>query len=157
YSDDDGDTFSAPIDVGGKSHPICPNQTAGPRDQCDEDDFSVPTVLSNGKLAVSFLNDQGAGFNQGRSQYLVSVWDPGPMKLGGPFKVADQVDGVNDFPINADGRPTLCNSNFRYGPQGNIAAGRNNTLFLVYSDDAKKGGQFPFPTSVAGSPPYACP
>jgi hypothetical protein len=157
YSDDDGDTFSKPIDMGGKSHQLCPNQTSGPKDMCDEDGFSTPTVLANGKLAFAFQNYQGAGYDTVASQYLVTIWDPGSKKLSGPFKVADLVDGVNDLPINSDGVQTLCNANFRYGSQGNIVGGRNGTMYLTYSDDAKKAGQFPSPTSVAASPPYACP
>jgi hypothetical protein len=158
YSDDNGDTFSKPTEVSGKSRTLCKNQSSGKGDDCDEDGFAVPIVLSDGKLAIAFPNEQGAGFTNGfRSQYLVTVWDPGPKRVTGPFKVADLSDGENDFPLNSEGRPTLCNSNFRYGSQGNIAAGSNNTAYLVYSDDAKHAGEFPLPTSVDSSPPYACP
>jgi hypothetical protein len=157
YSDDFGDTFSTPIEVSGFSATLCPNQTEGKAGQCDEDQGSVPVVLPNGKVAVAFINDQGVGFDQGfRDQYLVTVFDPTTGTVAGPYHVADMKDGLNDYPVNSDGSPTLCNSNFRQWGVGNLAVG-GTTLYVTYSDDAKHAGEFPYPTPVDPSPPYACP
>jgi hypothetical protein len=157
YSDDSGNSWSTPIEASGFSKTLCPNQVNGKAGQCDEDQGSVPVVLPNGKVAIAFENEQGVGFNQGfRDQYLVTVFDPTSGTIAGPYHVADLMDGQSDYPLNSDGRQTLCNSNFRQWSVGNLAAD-GTTLYLSYSDDAKRAGQFPYPTFVDPSPPYACP
>src|SRR5205823_4752844 len=124
YSDDHGETFSDPAEIGGHSMAFCPNQSSGPAGDCDEDQASVPVVLPDGRLATGFLNQQGVGFTQGfRDQYLVTVWDPATGDLAGPYKVADMKDGINDYPANVDGSTSLCNANFRQWGAGNLAIG----------------------------------
>ena len=58
WSDDGGLTWSTPREISG-SHPSCTFQTAGDTGtDCDEDQFSVPEVASDGTLYVHFLNGQ---------------------------------------------------------------------------------------------------
>ena len=72
---------------------------------CDQDQASVPTVAADGSIAVAFENT--ANVTNGRDQYLVVKVDPTTGQLmAGPFKVADLIDGVTDYPINVDGRQT---------------------------------------------------
>jgi hypothetical protein len=157
FSDDFGDSWSTPIVASGFSKELCPNQVTGRAGECDEDQGSVPVVMPNGNVAIAFENEQGVGFNQGfRDQYLVTVFNPNTGEVAGPYHVADLIDGLNDYPLNSDGRQTLCNANFRQWSVGNLAVD-GTTLFLSYSDDRKRAGEFPYPTFVDPSPPYACP
>jgi hypothetical protein len=168
WSDDLGLTFTDPIVVSGSSTALCPNAISGPPGACDVDQFSVPVVLPDGKVAIAFENFQGKGFAQGRGQYLVTVFDPEPNQTGGqpsdggtlagPYFVADLFDGDNDYPLNSDGRQTLCNSNFRVIGAGNLAVGKSGILYVSYSDNQKHKGEFPFPTFVGNrASGYACP
>ncbi len=160
WSDDNGTTFSTPVQVSGDSMTWCPNESApGNAGHCVENQFSVPVVLANGNVAVAFENDQGAGFNQGyRDQYLMTVVGPNGVVVGGPYHVADLYDGINDYPINQDGRQTLCNSNFRVNSAGNLAVDAAGNLYVTYSDDRSQAGQFPYPTYVGNrASGYACP
>jgi hypothetical protein len=161
WSDDNAITFSDPVVVSGASATLCPNPTDS-LGQCNIDQFSTPAVLPDGRVAVSFINGNGTGFNQGfRDQYLVTVFNPDTGALTGPFKMADVFDGINDYPIQTtggQGRSTLCNSNFRFSSTGGLAADAAGTLYFTYSDDKKHAGDFPFPTVVAPrASGYACP
>ena len=160
YSDNNGDSWSAPIEVNGSSLAICPNQVAGAAGECDENQFSVPVVLPNGKVAIAFENEQGTngGDPNFRDQYLVTIFNPATDTVAGPYKVADLFDGFEDYPFNSDGRQTVCNSNFRLNSAGNIALDKNNGhLYVVWSDNRRHAGEFtPAPVFV-GAFPYACP
>ena len=58
WSDDGGLTWSTPREISG-SHPSCTFQDRRRRGtDCDEDQFSVPEVASDGTLYVHFLNGQ---------------------------------------------------------------------------------------------------
>lgn len=175
YSDDNGRTFSDPIEISGFSLQYCPAQVNGPPGPCDEDQFSSPVVASDGTLIVAFENEQFHGAADGfRDQYLVVKVNPDTFQVSGPFKVdpgTDEgvmIDGANDYPINTDGRQTLCNSNFRVNSAGNLAIGPAGTggapdgvqpLYVVWSDNREHAGEFPFPTfiSTTSSPKYQCP
>ena len=161
FSDNNGQTFSSPIEVSGFSMALCPNQQDGPPGECDEDQGSVPVVLPDGKVAIAFINQQcPTCYAQGfRDQYLVTIFDPNTNSVAGPFKVADLFDGANDYPINEDGRQTLCNSNFRQWSAGNLAAAPDGkSLYVVWSDNRRHAGEFPFPTFVGPrAAGYPCP
>ncbi|HXF70267.1 MAG TPA: sialidase family protein [Thermoflexus sp.] len=159
YSDDNGVTFSDPIEISGFNPGLCRTQVSGPPGECDENQFSIPVVMPDGTLVVAFENQQFRGAADGfRSQYLVVRVNPDTFAIEGPFKVADLFDGLNDYPINQDGRQTLCNSNFRVNSAGNIAVGPDGTLYLVWSDNRRHAGEFPFPTFVGSrADGYPCP
>jgi len=165
YSDDNAITFSTPIVISESSSGFCTNHsnTLSPATACNEDQFSTPVVLPNGDLAISFENYNGAGFNDGRGQMLVTVLSPASGTIRGPYQVAPLVyDGSFDFPLTNDGsRQTFCNSNFRDGTNGSLAADGAGTLYFAYFDDKKHAGEF-----VSGGLPirvldrstgYACP
>jgi len=164
YSDDNANTWSTPFEVSGSSAALCPNQIDSTLDAapgaCDENQFSVPVVLSNSKVAIAFENEQcdDCFANGFRDQYLVTIWDPATSTLSGPYRVAKLFDGLNDYPISPlNGRQTICNDAFRLNSAGNIAVGPGNVLYVVWSDNRRHAGEFPYPTYVAAAPPHACP
>jgi hypothetical protein len=166
YSDDNATTFSTPMPISGSSSAFCKNHSnaLSPATACNEDQNSTPVILPNGDLAISFENGNGAGFTQGgRGQMLVTVFSPASGTIRGPYQAAPLVyDGTFDFPFTNDGSsPTFCNSNFRDGVNGSLAADGAGTLYLAYFDDKKHAGEF-----VSGGQPilvgdrstgYACP
>jgi hypothetical protein len=94
---------------------------------------------------------------------LVTVFSPATGTIRGPYQAAPLVyDGTFDFPLTNDGsRQTFCNSNFRNGANGSLAADGAGTLYFAYFDDKKHAGEF-----VSGGQPirvgdrttgYACP
>jgi len=165
YSDDNATTFSTPIPISGSSSVFCKNHSnaSSPATACNEDQNSTPVVLPNGDVAISFENSNGTGFSQARGQMLVTVFSPASGTIRGPYQAAPLVyDGTFDFPFTNDGtRPTFCNSNFRDGVNGSLAADGAGTLYVAYFDDKKHAGEF-----VSGGQPirvgdrstgYACP
>jgi len=183
WSDDDGQTWKGPFEISGFSPQLCPEQVTGPPGACDEDQFSVPVVASDGTLYVQFFNQQakGAAAQGFRDQILVVHVDPDKLEQGmagaieGPYRAVFPVyDGLNDYPIQAAGtgsRQTLCNSNFRVNSAGNLAIGPAGTggappnvqpLYIVFSDNRQHKDEFPFPTRVvqtsgAPRPAFECP
>ena len=159
FSDNNGVTFSDPIEISGFNAALCPAQVTGPAGECDENQFSIPVVAPDGTLVVAFENQQFLGAIDGfRDQYLVVRVNPDTLAVEGPFKVAGLFDGLNDYPINHDGRQTLCNSNFRVNSAGNLAVAPNGTLYVVWSDNRRHAGEFPFPTFVGSAASgFACP
>ena len=163
FSDDNGQTWSPPLEVSGYSDDLCRNQVSGPRGRCDESQFSNVVVGKDGAVYVAFLNQQYKGAADGfRNQYLLTRVDPDTLAVSGPYKVADLVDGENDFPFGASGNATLCNSNFRLNTAGNLAADPSDpdgsTLYLVFADN-RNGSSFPGHVLVTQQPPdsFACP
>ncbi len=165
FSDNNGNTFSSPIQISGSSATFCRTDVSGrassanPSGACDEDQFSVGVVGPDHNLYVAFENQQYNGAADGfRDQYLVVKVDSGTFVVSGPSKVnpgtpgGTLIDGANDYPIQTkggQGRATLCNSNFRLISAGNLAVNpTTGALYVVWSDDRAKAGQFPFPTFV---------
>ncbi len=163
YSDDNAETWSAPIEVSGFSPALCPEKVLGPKGPCDESQFSNVVVGPDGAVYVAFLNQQLHGFWDGlRNQYLVTKVNPDTLAVSGPYQAATLIDGSGDFPVNGLGLATLCNSNFRFNSAGNIALDPSHptghTLFLVFADD-RNGSSFPFPSRVTQEPQdsFSCP
>ncbi len=144
FSDDGGQTFSGPTEVSGSSSTLCANPfrsfNAG---VCNEDQFSTPVVGPDGTLYVAFINDEFQGAPEFRDQFLVVRSTDGGATFQGPFQAVFPVfDGVDDYPINIDGRQTLTNSQFRVISAGNLAAdlasgpGFSTTrLYYTFSDN----------------------
>lgn len=163
YSDDNGETWSSPIEVSGYSPELCRAQISGPAGRCDESQFSNIVVGKDGTLYVAFLNQQSNGASDGfRNQYLVTKVNPDTLTVSGPYKAADLIDGQNDFPANATGTATLCNSNFRLNSGGNLALDPSDpsgkTFYLIFADD-RNGSPFPGYPLVSQQPPdsFTCP
>jgi hypothetical protein len=129
----DGDlTWSAPQQISG-SAPFCVGTLGGTT--CNSDQGSIPTLAADGSIYVAFENT--SDFVTGRDQYLVVKVDPATgARIAGPFKVADVIDGVTDYPINIDGRQTYQDSQFRSWSLGNITADATSAghLAVVWSD-----------------------
>jgi hypothetical protein len=100
----------------------------------DEAFVSVPTVTSDGRIFVAFLNTDD--LTTGRDDYKVVQVDPATgAAIGSPVDVATVVDGATDYPI-ALGRQTYQDSVFRTWAAGNITADPTDPdhLAVVWSD-----------------------
>lgn len=138
-SRDGGATWSAPLEISGTNRALCTfSLTPLPYDgRCREDQFGSPVVAGDGTLFVAFVNDQAINDGNFRDQYLVVKSVDGGASWSAPVRASDIIhDGVNDYPINVNGRQTLSNSQFRVNSAGNLsidaAAG---TLFVTWSDN----------------------
>ncbi|MCU1307195.1 MAG: neuraminidase, partial [Acidobacteriaceae bacterium] len=129
---DGGNTWSAPAQISG-SAAFCLGSAGGTA--CDQDQGSVPAVAADGSIYVAFESLQNA--TNGRDQYLaVKVSPTTGQRVAGPFKVANLIDGITDYPIDAEGRQTYQDSQFRTWSLGNITADPTNAshLAVVWSD-----------------------
>jgi hypothetical protein len=140
HSDDGGNTWSRPKEISGANKAICTFQTAGPAGECDENQFSVPTVRPDGTVVVAFENSQNTRLwesaDEFDNQYLVVRSRDGGKSWSRPRFVVGLEDGVNDYPVNVDGRQALTGQQFRVNSAGNIDADpRSGRLYLVFSDN----------------------
>jgi photosystem II stability/assembly factor-like uncharacterized protein len=140
HSDDGGRTWSPPQEISGSNAGYCTFQDAGPAGECDQDQFSVPTVAPDGTVTVAFLNEQHeAAWEPGEvfeSQYLVVRSTDGGETWSDPVHVTDLEDGSRDYPVNVDDRQTLTGYQVRVNAAGNIVAHpRTGKLFLVFADN----------------------
>jgi hypothetical protein len=163
YSDDDAETWSAPINVSGASAELCPAQVRGRAGQCDESQFASAVVGPDGVLHVAFINQQAHGAEDGfRNQYLVTSINPDTLERSGPYHAASLVDGKRDLPVNGRGLPTLCNANFRVNMFGNLALDPSDptgkTMYIVFADN-RNGTSFDEDTVVSQDPvdTFLCP
>ena len=129
---DGGKTWTTGTEISG-SAPFCIGAQGGTA--CDQDQFSVPTVASDGSIRVAF--ESLANSTTGRDQYLVVKVDPTTgQRIAGPYQVAQLIDGFTDYPIDAEGRQTYQDSQFRTNSAGNITSDPTNPshLAVVWSD-----------------------
>ncbi len=129
---DGGKTWTTGTEISG-SAPFCIGAQGGTA--CDQDQFSVPTVARGGSIYVAF--ESLANATTGRDQYLVVKVDPTTgQRVAGPYLVAELIDGITDYPIDAEGRQTYQDSQFRTNSAGNITADPTNAshLAVVWSD-----------------------
>ena len=139
HSDDGGQTWSAAQEISG-SNSTCTFQEEGAPFECDEDQFSVPTVGPDGTVYVAFENEQHeAVWEPGDSfenQYLVVKSTDGGVTWSPPVSVVDLEDGALDYPTNVSGRQTLSGLQVRVNSAGNIVADPNSgKLYLVFGDN----------------------
>jgi hypothetical protein len=157
-SHDGGNTWTAPQEISG-SAAFCLGATASNPTACDQDQFSVPTVAADGSIYVSFestYNLDRTSLNFGADQYLVVKVNPTTgAPVAGPFLVSQLVDGVFDFPVDAEGRQTYQDSQFRSNSAGNITADPTNSqhLAVVWSD--MRNSALPSSPSAYNPDPYA--
>jgi hypothetical protein len=139
HSDNGGRTWTKPRVISGHSGTLCTYQTAGRRGVCDENQFSVGTVAPSGTIYVAFENSQNKSLFESRAefdnQYLVVKSTNGGMTWSAPRFAVGLEDGANDYPVNVDGRQTLTGYQVRVNSAGNIVAGPNGKLHLVFSDN----------------------
>ena len=129
---DGGKTWSKPTEISGSAS-FCIGAQGG--NACDQDQGATPVVSADGSIYVSFLSTRET--TNYSDYYLVVKVDPDTGELvSGPYKVADVVDGINDYPVSISGRQTYQDSQFRTWSLGNIAADPNDAdhLAVVWSD-----------------------
>lgn len=138
YSDDGGLTWSPAQEISGSAL-FCTYQTAGPSGECDEDQFSVGAVASDGTVYVSFENGQNSAVwetgKEWESSYLVVSSSDGGVTWSAPVDAVDLEDGKHDLPSNVDKRQTLNGYQLRVNSAGNIAVGNDGSLYLVFADN----------------------
>jgi hypothetical protein len=178
YSDDKGESWTVAGEINGASPELCEFQVdttggsgpgaSGP-DQtpydCDESQYSVPVVGSDGALYVHFVNEQnssewesggtfGPETGDFDNQVLVVRVNPDTFAVEGPYHVTMLADGATNYPINTGGRQTVCNGGWRLNAFGNLAIGPQDELYAVWADN-RNGDEFPFPTFLNDD--FSCP
>src|SRR5207244_2365364 len=117
---------SAPKAISGSNAALCTYQTAGPAGECDENQFSVPTVGPNGTVYVAFQNEQNQALWESgeffEDQYLLVKSTDGGTTWSSPTFVVGLEDGSKDYPFNVRGRQTLSGYQLRVNSAGNIVA-----------------------------------
>ncbi len=140
HSDNGGQTWSTPKAISGSNPALCTFQIAGPAGECDQNQFSVPTIGPDGTVYVAFENEQNQALweSPGRSddQYLLVRSTNGGQTFSSPTHIVGLEDGSNDYPINVNGRQTLSGYQLRVNSAGNIVASpTSGALYLVFSDN----------------------
>jgi hypothetical protein len=141
-SDDGGFHWKDAREISGSSSTLCSFQTDGKANECDEDQFSVPTIGPDGTVYVAFENSQNAALDERPGefddQYLLVKSTDGGKHWSDPGFVAGLEDGADDYPFNADGRQTLTGYQLRVNSAGNVVADptHNGWLYLVYADNS---------------------
>ncbi len=140
HSTDGGYTWSTPQAISGRNAALCTWQEDGVEDgSCDENQFSVPTVGPDGTVHVAFQNEQNQALwepgEQFDDQYLVVNSSDGGRTWSQPRFVVGLEDGTRDYPLNVDDRQTLTGYQVRVNSAGNIVAGADGTLYLVFADN----------------------
>lgn len=140
-SDDGGRTWTAPREISGSNPTFCTYQETGPAGECDEDQFSVPEVASDGTVYVHFLNGQhqSAWESPGEfdNQIMVVKSTNGGGSFSAPVHVVDLEDGFGDTPYSVIGRQTVTGHQLRWTSAGNISVDPTNPNHVVvaYADD----------------------
>jgi hypothetical protein len=140
HSDDGGKNWSKPQEISGSNADLCTFQETGPATECDENQFSVPTVGPDGTVYVAFENEQNQAEWEAPGlfddQYLLVKSPNGGQTWSSPTSIVDVEDGSNDYPANVDGRQTLTGYQVRVNSAGNIVASpTDGKLYLVFSDN----------------------
>jgi hypothetical protein len=140
WSDDGGKRWTPPREISGSDADLCTYQEFGPAGECDEDQFSVPVVLSDGTVVVHFANGQNEADwetdEQFESQILVVRSDDGGATWSDPVKVAALEDGSRDYPLNVDERATQTGYQFRTQTvQGMTVDPETDDLYAFWADN----------------------
>lgn len=139
YSDDGGLSWTGPWEISG-SHPSCTFQSAPPFDstECDEDQFSIPVVASDGRLYVHFHNYQNEdAWEDGDlfdAQIMLVTSTDGGETFSNPVQVAQLEDGLADMPYSVIGRQTIWGHQIRWTSAGTIVLNANNDITVLWSD-----------------------
>jgi hypothetical protein len=141
WSDDGGATWTKPRSIAAV-HPSCTFQTTGPSTSraCDENQFSIPDVASNGTLYLHFLNGQNEAawevpFDLD-NQIMVMRSTDGGEHFAGPWQAAQLEDGLSDTPWSVIGRQTVWGHQIRWASAGTLTVDPTtpNHVTVVWSD-----------------------
>jgi hypothetical protein len=140
YSDDGGLTWSEPKEISGSNPDFCTFQEAGPAGECDEDQFSIPEVASDGTLYVHFANGQNEAEwevpDEFDSQLMVVKSTDGSETFTNPVPAAQLEDGLSDMPFSVIRRQTIWGHQIRWTAVGNITVDPtdSNHVTIVFAD-----------------------
>ena len=140
HSDDGGFTWTKPKEISGSNPALCTFQNGGPAGECDQNQFSVPTIGPDGTVYVAFENEKNQSLwepgEQSDNQYLMVTSTNGGGTFSSPTFIVGLEDGTRDYPTNVLGRQTLTGYQLRVNSAGNIVASpTNGTLYLVFADN----------------------
>ncbi|MDQ3777386.1 MAG: glycoside hydrolase [Actinomycetota bacterium] len=166
WSDDGGVTWTKPISIAAQ-HPSCTYQETGPEGStaCDENQFSIPEVATDGTLYIHFFNSQNEAAWEDPfdfdAQIMVMKSTTGGASFTGPFQVAQVEDGLTDMPFTVIGRQSPWGHQIRWNASGNITADPTNAnhLTIVWSDRGTPNAAAPDlcyvggPLGIGGEPP----
>ncbi len=139
YSDDGGLTWTKPVEISGSSD-TCTFQGDGPPNECDEDQFSIPEVASDGTVYVQFINEQDEASWEVNfdfdSQLMVVKSTDGGVTFADPIVAANFEDGLSDLPYSVISRQTVWGHQIRWASVGNVSVNPldPNDLTVVWGD-----------------------
>jgi hypothetical protein len=139
WSDDGGKTWSKPKEISG-SNASCTYQETGGGTDCDEDQFSIPTVAPDGTVYVQFLNGQNQAAWEVNfdfdSQLMVVSSGNGGQTWSAPVAAAQFEDGLSDMPYSVIGRQTVWGHQIRWASAGNIVVDPTDSAHVtaIWSD-----------------------
>jgi hypothetical protein len=139
WSDDGGATFTAPTIISG-ADPGCKFQTTGEANVCDEDQFSIPEVASDGTVYVHYLNfqneDEWEAPEEFDSSIMVIKSTDGGESWSAPKRVVDLEDGGTDMPWTVIGSQSPWGHQIRWNAWGNISVNPNDPedVVVVWAD-----------------------
>jgi len=139
-SDDGGLTWTEPFEISGSNLTVCTYQESGPAGDCDEDQFSIPAVASDGTVYVHFLNGQNEAAWEVSfdfdSQIMVTKSMDGGFTWSTPQPAVQMEDGLSDMPWSVIGRQTIWGHQIRWTGAGNIAVNPldPNEVSVVFAD-----------------------
>ena len=140
YSDDGGQTWTDPVEISGNNPTYCTFQTGGPEGECDEDQFSIPEVASNGDVYVHFVNFQNSAAweitEEFDTQIMVVKSTDGGQSFSNPVPVVQLEDGLSDMPYSIISSQTIWGHQIRWNAWGNITADPTDPehLTIVFAD-----------------------
>lgn len=130
YSDD-GVKWSKPKEISGFSS-ACAVAAFGAPNECDQNQFSIPSVAPSGRVYVTFEN-----FNTLAENQVMIVWsEDGGVTWTNPVRI-DTIYDYGWYPSNVSGRFTLTGCQFRLNSMGNVAVdpADSNILYAVWDDN----------------------
>ena len=141
WSDDGGATWTRPRSIAAV-HPSCTFHSTGPSASraCNENQFSIPDVASNGTLYLHFINGQNEAAWEVPldldDQILVMRSTNGGASFQGPWQAAQLEDGLSDMPWSVIGRQTVWGHQIRWTAVGNLTVDSTdpNHVTVVWSD-----------------------
>lgn len=154
WSDDGGQTWTRPKEISGTDE-SCTSQSTGPSGECDEDQFSIPEVASNGTLYVHFANSQNEAAweapEEFDTQIMVVKSTNGGESFSSPEAAVQLEDGASDMPWSVIGRQTIWGHQIRWTAIGNISVNPNDPrdVTIVFAD---RGTPNPFVLGPEGHP-----
>jgi hypothetical protein len=140
YSDDGGLTWTEPKEISGSNPDFCTYQETGPAGECDEDQFSIPEVASDGTLYVHFINGQNEAewevTGEFDSQLMVVKSTDGGETFSNPVPAAQLEDGLSDMPFSVIRRQTIWGHQIRWNAVGNITVDPTDPdhVTIVFAD-----------------------